>query len=167
MDVIHIEKLRLLVNDPIVKKQLTIDGSEPGKLIIDENGDIILGRSSCGWVNTLFNSNYRISFYELATKIAKCYIGIINNSQLVGFLNELNTNMVQEKKREEIVDLLLMYAMLFVKDSILRSQYIKKNDLDGFPKDPRLRNQKLCGVATAYVKLGGQDFPIHLYTEET
>lgn len=160
MDAIHIEKLRLLINDPIVREQLTVDGVTAGKVRIKENGDIVLGRSSNGWVNFLFNSNYRISFFELSIKIAKIYIGTINNEGLVGFLKELCENKIKRDNREEIVDLLLMYAMLFVKNSILKSQYIKDNDLDEYPKDPRLRRFKLGGKATAFVKLGGQDFPI-------
>ena len=86
MDAIHIKKLRLLINDPIVREQLTVDGVTAGKVRIEENGDIVLGRSSNGWVNFLFNSNYRISFFELSIKIAKIYIGTINNEGLVGFL---------------------------------------------------------------------------------
>lgn len=53
MDAIHIEKLRLLINDPIVREQLTVDGVTAGKVRIEENGDIVLGRSSNGWVNFL------------------------------------------------------------------------------------------------------------------
>lgn len=160
MDVIHIEKLRLLINDPIVREQLTVDGVTAGKVQVEENGDVVLGRSSKGWVNFLFNSNNRMSFFELSTKIAKIYIGTINDKDLVGFLQELCNNIVKGDKREEIVDLLLMYAMLFVKKSILKSQYIKDSDLDEYPKDPRLRRFKLGGKLTAFVNLGGQSFPI-------
>lgn len=159
MDAIYKQQLRLLIDDPIVRNQLTIDGVTAGTVDIEDNGDITLGRSSNGWVNFLFQSRFRISFFELATKIAKIYIGKINKEQMVGVLNEIIDRCVTNDNREEVIDLLFMFAKLFVKDSILKSRYIKSEDIDNFAKDPRLRHEY---EGPAYINLGGQSMPIFL-----
>lgn len=159
MDAVYKQQLRLLLEDPIIRNQLTVDGVTAGMLEIKENGDVMLGRSSNGWVNFLFRSYFRISFFEIATKIAGIYIGKINKKQMVGALNEIIERCITNDRKEEVIDLLFMYAKLFVKDSILKSKYIQSEDLDDFAKDPRLR-RKYMGPAS--INLGGQSMPIIL-----
>lgn len=168
MDAIYKQQLRLLIEDPIIRKQLTVDGVTAGTIKVEENGDITLGRSSKGWVNFLFQSRFRIGFYELASKIAGIYIGKLNNAHMVGALEEIYKRCAEETNkektinigREEIIDMLFMYAKLFVYGSVLKSRYIKDEDLDGFAKDPRLRRDRYGG--NAFINLGGQSMPIIL-----
>lgn len=168
MDAIYKQQLRLLIEDPIIRKQLTIDGVTAGTIKVEENGDITLGRSSKGWVNFLFQSRIRMSFYELASKIAGIYIGKLNNKHLVGALGEIYKGCAEETNeektisitREKIIDMLFMYAKLFVHGSVLKSRYIEDEDLDNFAKDPRLRREKYGG--NAFINLGGQSMPIIL-----
>lgn len=169
MDAIYKQQLRLLIEDPIVRKHLTIDGVIAGTIKIEENGDITLGRSSKGWMNFLFGSRFRTGFFELASKIAGIYIGKLDNKRMVGALNEIYSRCAEEtnkeqridQKREEIVDMLFMYAKLFVKDSILKSRYITDQDLDQYSKDPRLRRKKI----NLNVDLGGEYMPITITRE--
>ena len=156
---IYKDQLRLLINDPIVRETLTYDGVTAGTVVIEDNYDITLGRSSKGWVNSLFQSRYRISFFEIATKIAGIYTGKINKKQTTQILNEIIDRCINQDRKEEVIDLLFMYAKLFVKDSILKSRYINTEDIDNFAKDPRLR-QKYTGPA--YINLGGESMPIIL-----
>lgn len=155
---IYKDQLRLLINDPIVRNTLTYDGVTAGTIKIEDNYDITLGRSSKGWVNFLFQSTYRISFFEIATKIAGVYVGKINKEQTTKILNEIIERCINENRKEEVIDLLFMYAKLFVKDSILKSQYIQTEDIDNFAKDPRLRQY----TGEAYINLGGESMPVIL-----
>lgn len=165
MDAVYLKQLRLLLDDPIVRSQLTVDGVTAGRIDIEENGDVTLGRSSKGWVNLLFQSRFRLSFFEIATKIAGIYIGKINDEQMVGVLREIYDNCIRENKREAIVDLLFMYAKLFVQESIIKSPYLSMAHRDGtFPKDPRLR-RKYSGSIDRVINLGGQYMPITLVGE--
>lgn len=159
---IYKDQLRLLINDPIVRTALTYDGVTAGTITIEDNYDITLGRSSKGWVNILFQSKYRISFFEIAAKIAGIYTGKINKEQTSKILNEIIERCINENRKEEVIDLLFMYAKLFVKDSILKSQYIQNDDIDNFAKDPRLRH---TFKGQAYINLGGQDMPVILTAE--
>lgn len=128
-----LDLLRLLLKDPKIKSCIIVDGSYAGEIQIKENGDILLGKSKHGWVNRLFNSYKEFDFFTIASKIAVTITGGLsknNDSEWAGMLKEIADKTLVRNDREQIIDLLFQWIVLFDADSIYASKYIKGN-LDG------------------------------------
>ena len=126
-----LEMLRLLLKDPKIKSCIIVDGSYAGEIEIKENGDILLGRTKFGWVNRLFNSYKEIDFFSMASKIAVVITGSVkeSNSEMVGIMDEIINKTLITNNREQVIDLLFQYVVLFDKDSIYASKFIRGDTL--------------------------------------
>lgn len=145
-----LDMLRLLLKDPKIKSCVIVDGSYAGEIIVKENGDILLGKSKMGWINRLFNSYKEIEFTTIATKIAAVITGGIsksNRSDWLGMIEEILDKTLYSDNREQIIDLLFQWVVLFDQDSIYASKYVR-GDLISQPvyKNP---------INSAFVDFGG------------
>lgn len=125
-----LDMLRLLLKDPKIKSCIVVDGSYAGEIQLKENGDILLGKSKHGWVNRLFNSYKEFDFFTIASKIAVTITGGIsktNSSEWVGMLQEIADKALIRNDREQIIDLLFQWVVLFDTESIYASKYIRGN----------------------------------------
>lgn len=159
----HIKKMQLLLEDPIVVPHFTLDGVKAGTIRINENGDVVLGRSRMGWKNRLFNSEFTISFLEASIRIAKAYCGTINRDDMLEFLKEFHDNVIAADKKENIIDMLLVYAMMYVKDSALSSKCINGENVDAYARRNSSKSRRYIGQV--YADLGGNCMKIPLEVE--
>ena len=149
-----LDMLRLLLKDPKIKSCIIVDGSYAGKIEIKENGDILLGKSKHGWVNRLFNSYKEFDFFTIASKIAVTITGGIskNNSEWAGMLKEIADKSLIRNDREQIIDLLFQWVVLFDTDSIYASKYIRGDLTNETPNS--------IPIGKTYVNLGGETIMI-------
>lgn len=149
-----LDMLRLLLKDPKIKSCIIVDGSYAGEIEIKENGDILLGKSKYGWVNRLFNSYKEFDFFTIASKIAVTITGGIskNNSEWAGMLKEIADKSLVRNDREQIIDLLFQWVVLFDTDSIYASKYIRGNLTNETPNS--------IPIGKTYVNLGGETIMI-------
>lgn len=150
-----LDMLRLLLKDPKIKSCIIVDGSYAGEIEIKENGDILLGKSKHGWVNRLFNSYKEFDFFTIASKIAVTVTGGIsktNSSEWVGMLQEIADKSLVRNDREQIIDLLFQWVVLFDTDSIYASKYIRGDLTNETPNS--------IPIGKTYVNLGGETIMI-------
>lgn len=149
-----LDMLRLLLKDPKIKSCIIVDGSYAGEIKIKENGDILLGKSKHGWVNRLFNSYKEFDFFTIASKIAVTITGGIskNNSEWAGMLKEIADKSLVRNDREQIIDLLFQWVVLFDTDSIYASKYIRGDLTNETPNS--------ISIGKTYVNLGGETIMI-------
>lgn len=147
-----LEMLRLLLQDNKIKSCIIVDGSYAGEIDVTETGDIKLGRTKFGWVNSLFNMYTTIDFFTMASKIAAIITGCVkqSNERLVGMIQEIIDKVLINDDREQIIDLLFQYIVLFDKDSPYYSKY-------------ELGQNKMpiqTPIGCTYVDFGGQVIPV-------
>lgn len=129
MDAVKIPKakldmLRLLLTDQRIKNSVVGMGNANEILVTDE-GNVLVGKSKYGWVNKIFNSYKEIDFFTVASKIA-VMITTKNtiSKHLVGLFDEIVNKTLVNNDREQVIDLLFQYIVLFDKDSIFASKFI-------------------------------------------
>ena len=117
--------LRLLLKDPKISACVIVDGVHAGEIDVTDEGDIKLGRTKYGWLNSMFNMYTIIEFPMMASKIAAVITGCVkkSNEEMVGMIREIIENTLINDNREEIIDLLFQYIVLFDKDSPYYSKY--------------------------------------------
>lgn len=123
-----LDMLRLLLKDPKIRTCVIVDGAYAGEIVVKENGDVLLGKSKYGWVNRLFGSYKEIDFFTIASKIAVVITGGIaksNSKDMVGMLEEIANKTLIADNREQIIDLLFQWVVLFDQESIYASKYIQ------------------------------------------
>lgn len=145
--------LRLLLQDPKIRSCLIWDGEVAKELLVKDNGDILLGRCRYGWVNRLFNSYKEIDFFTMASKIAVCVTGSVKkiNPDLGGMFEEIINKVLITNNREQIIDMLFQYTVLFDEDSVYASKFIQGGSRSR-PDEDRFYRQNIGKVA---VDLGG------------
>lgn len=158
-----LDMLRLLLKDPKIQSCVIWDGETAKEFLVKDNGDILLGRCKYGWVNHLFNSYKEIDFFTMTSKIAVCVTGSIKkvNPDLVGIFDEILNKVLITNNREQIIDLLFQYVVLFDEDSVFSSKFIQGNALRSRNKD----NPKSRTIGKVALDLGGcflGDIPIIL-----
>lgn len=156
-----LDMLRLLLKDPKIRQCIIVDGSYAGEIKIKDNGDILLGRSKRGWINSLFNSYKEIEFFSIASKIAAIITGAVTktNPEMDGLIKEIVNKVLVTDNREQIVDLLFQYVILFCDESIYHTEYIR-GDLK-----PSQNKESKKIIGTVGLDLGGcvlGDIPIFL-----
>ena len=144
-----LDMLCLLLKDPKIRSCIEVDGSYAKEIIVQDNGDILLGRSKHGWINRLFNSYKEIDFFSTASKIAVVITGGVHetNSEMDGLIKEIVNKTLVNDNREQIIDLLFQYVVLFCKDSIYYSEYIRGK--------PKIKDLSGTVIGTVGVDLGG------------
>ena len=158
-----LDMLRLLLKDPKIRSCVVWDGETAKEILVEENGDILLGRCKYGWVNHLFNSYKEIDFFTMASKIAVCVTGSVKkvNPDLVGIFDEILNKVLITNNREQIIDMLFQYVVLFDEESVFSSKFIQGNTLRSRNKDdPKSRT-----IGKVALDLGGcflGDIPIIL-----
>lgn len=158
-----LDMLRLLLKDPKIRSCVIWDGETAKEVLVEENGDILLGRCKYGWVNRLFNSYKEIDFFTMASKIAVCVTGSVKkvNPDLVGIFDEILNKVLITNNREQIIDLLFQYVVLFDEESVFSSKFIQGNALRSRNKDDPHSKQ----IGKVALDLGGcflGDIPIIL-----
>lgn len=145
-----LDMLQLLLKDPKIKSCIIVDGSYAGEIRIEENGDILLGRTKRGWYNRLFNSYKEIDFYTMASRIAVVITNTLSKSEdLGGLIQEIIDKTLLNDSREQIIDMLFQYVVLFCKDSIYYSQFTKNK------ASPNGANGRSRVIGTTGIDLGG------------
>ena len=120
-----LDMLRLLLKDEKIRSCIVMDGSYAREIEVTETGDIKLGRTKYGWVNSLFDMYTIIDFFTMASKIAAVITGCVgkSNEQMVGMIQEIIDKTLMSDNREKVIDLLFQYIVLFDKDSPYYSKY--------------------------------------------
>ncbi len=142
-----LDMLRLLLKDPKIASCVVVDGIHAGEIVVTDEGDIKLGRTKIGWVNSMFNMYTIIEFPMMASKIAAVITGCVkkSNDDMVGIVQEIIEKTILTDNREEIIDLLFQYVVILDNESPYFSKYIGKSKIpDSIP------------LGQAFVDLGGQ-----------
>lgn len=166
----HLAMLKLILMDDRILQSLHVDGNLAKQITVNKDGSISIGRYSNGWVNSIFNSYFNISFFEVVQRIAFVITGgnsnNCDNDGLVGFIHEAIDKVLKKDEKEKVIELLLHYCTLLSNDSPLKLTYNSKQD------DPRLNQKKetrayrhMAGVADAYLDLGTEQIPIQLHVD--
>ena len=154
-----LDMLQLLLKDPKIKSCIIVDGSYAGEIRIEENGDILLGRTKRGWYNRLFNSYKEVDFYTMASRIAVVITSTLSKSEdLGGLIQEIIDKTLLNDDREQIIDMLFQYVVLFCKDSIYYSRFTKNK---ASPSEATGRSRI---IGTTGINVGGAylDMPVML-----
>ena len=161
-----LDMLRLLLKDPKIRSCIIWDGETAKELLVKDNGDILLGRCKYGWVNRLFNSYKEIDFFTMASKIAVCITGSVKkiNSDLGGMFEEIINKVLITNNREQIIDMLFQYVVLFDEESVFASKFIRGDTILNKQQETTTTFQKR-NIGKVAIDLGGcflGDIPITL-----
>lgn len=170
MDAVKVNKyslkvLRLLLEDPMLKKSVVqLDGEQASNAKVDEFGNVKIGRHKYGWVNDLFGSYIVIDFMSVVTRIADA-ITHGTPTDLAEMLTEIiQSYKMKVNSKEEIIDLLNLYNMLYNKNSVFKSKYIKDQDML-YLQNSKQQKPIYRGNAQKFVDLGGFVMPLQVVVE--
>lgn len=167
LDKYHLMMLQLILADPKIRKTFIMDGQIVGEFTILPDGSVKLGKSKCGWINTLFNQYVTITFFEVANRIACNITGADTNhcdkDSMVGFIRETIDKVINTDEKDKVVELLLYYTMLFDENSALKLKYNMQEDN---PQPERKSGAQIkTGIIRALMDIGGETLPVELNVE--
>ena len=154
-----------MLKDPKIHECVIMDGQFAGEIKVNEDCDLILGRTRYGWINRLFGQYKIISFFTLATNIA-VVITDRNRSgkdsdDLKNMVWEIVDHAIKRRDKESVIELLFDYLRFMCPDGPLKSRYINTGD----PAVSKTRVNKrthIVGKALVYGNMDGIEFPIEM-----
>jgi len=159
--------LQLMLKDPKIKSCIIMDGAYAGEVKVTKEGNVLLGRTRCGWINRIFNQYDKIDFFTLANKIAVIVTGKNtiggDPNDLRDMVWEIVNNVIASDDKEKVIELLFFYLTLMCSDSPFKSRYIDVEVPTTKGKGIKSSYYRTTGKATAYMDLGtGEGIPIDL-----
>ena len=144
--------LQLILNEPKIRSTLMVDGMPAKQIIVDGEGNVLLGKGSNSWLNWLFNRYDKIDFFTLVSKIAVCVAPQNDCDQII---TEAINRSLRNGEKDSVIDLLFDYIRLGGKDMELKSKFMK---FDYINKNNNSNNNKsstkMVGEGMAYVDMG-------------
>ena len=117
--------LRVLLKDESLSSVLLMDGEIAKTIKIMDDGSIEIGRAKNHWYNWIFNDIRKITFIDMAFKLANVMSGgNVNTNEIIfnGLNNEIIENAIRHDDFDYVIDALFATAM-FGYDGKYKSRY--------------------------------------------
>lgn len=121
-----------LLEDPAYNSEILLDGDIPKTIEVQDDGSVLIGRTSKSWINYFFPRDKRvIEFPMIAFRIAENLTKIARpGTQLDKYLaKEILAKAIRSRQYDKVVDMLLHVAMFGVTEGTLKSNYITDEDV--------------------------------------
>lgn len=156
--------IQYLLEDPTIKGILVDENNKEvySRIDIEEDGSIILGKTSFKWWNRFLGDEKTISFNEFAIKAANAISGQKNNTNekvFAGLLEVIGSRGIKNEDYSYVIDQLLI-ATKFGMDGPLKCRCINLDSGDPVDNRRSLRQQIEDGDVKVHIRGKSDQIPL-------